>query len=294
MLPPLNALRAFEAVTRHGKYADAADELCVTTSAISHQIRVLEEFFGARLINRDGQKFGLTREGEVLQGDLQQAFNLIKRATTNLQTECKSSPLGISTTPLFAVKWLRSRLHRFWTLHQDIDMHFYHSNTVTDVTDGSIQVAIQWLDKREANEGDVLLMEGNLTPACSPALLDGSASLQTPADLSSFSLLHDDDPTLHGQPSLWHEWLVLAHAADITVDNYTYYEDGNVRIQAAIEGEGFTLICPTVQAEDIAAGRLVCPFDITLQSHAYYIVTPSGIGENANARKFINWVSSEV
>lgn len=287
MLPPLNALRTFEAVARHMSFTAAAHDLNVTTSAVSHQIRSLEEFFGTLLIERNGQKLSLTIEGEILRENLSTAFDLLKKATSNVQALCKANPVGISMTPYFAAKWLAPRLSRFWQIHPGFDLRFYHTSDPESSIDRSVHVSIQWLKKRCAPEDGKLLVDGKLIPACSPDLLQNPVKLKAPSDLVHHSLLHGDDR------AVWADWLTLADVPDLVPKYYEYYEDANVRHQAAIQGEGFAIVCPTLSADEIGEGRLVCPFDVTLDTFAYYIVVPRGRDQNANVRKLVNWMMTE-
>ncbi len=166
MLPPLNALRAFEAVARHKSFTRAAGELNVSQSAVSHQVRSLESVLNLRLLSREGRTVELTREGRLLFADLSDSLARIRRALANLEAVRRASPLGVSVRPHFAMKWLAPRLSRFWQRHPGFDLRFYHTNELADFTDAQLHVAIEWRHLSEVSAEARLLVPGNLTQAC--------------------------------------------------------------------------------------------------------------------------------
>ena len=190
-------------------------------------------------------------------------------------------------TSYFAANCLAPRLPRFWQTPPGFDLQYFHTNDLADFTDRKLHVAVQWLHLSEVGRAARLLVEGNLMPACNPALLQDPVAVQTPADLVHHSLLQSDDG------SAWKEWLSKAGVPDLKPRYYEFYEDTNVRQKAAVEGEGFALVCPGLSAEDIAAGRLVCPFDIKLDTFSFYLVVPHSRLENTNVRKLVNWLIKE-
>ena len=287
MLAPLNGLRAFEAVARHESFTRAAQELAVSQSAVSHQIRNLEGFLRTRLFERSGLTLALTQEGQTLYAGLRQAFALIRQSVADVQAEVEASPLGISLKPHFALKWLAPRLARFWQVNPGLDLRFFHTNQPADFADPQVHVSIEWRHGEAAGPECILLVEGALTPACHPALLAGPRALRTPADLGHHTLLHETDD------KSWLEWLAKAGEPGLDPAHKQFYEDTNVRQQAAIEGQGVALVCPRLAADDLAAGRLACPFDIRLDSYSYYLVVPPNRLDVPNVRKFVNWLMRE-
>ncbi len=288
MLPPLNALRVFESVARNLSFTRAARELNVSQSAVSHQLRGLEDHLNLKLLSRSAQQVALTREGRLLFADLTEAFGRIRRSIANLEAVRKASPLGVSLRSHFAMKWLAPRLARFWHSHPGFDLRFYHSNEAADFADAQIHVAVEWRHARDVPPGARRLVRGRLTPACSTALLDGPKRLREPADLRHHALLHETDETS------WAEWLEAAGVPGLAPARKAYFEDTNVRQQAAMEGQGLALVCPELVAGEIAGGRLVCPFDLHLDTFDYYLVVPPDRLEIANVRSFVGWLEWEA
>jgi LysR family glycine cleavage system transcriptional activator len=288
MLPPLNALRAFEAVARHKSFTRAAGELSVSQSAVSHQVRGLESALNLRLLSREGRAVELTREGRLLFADLSDSLARIRRALANLEAVRRATPLGVSVRPHFAMKWLAPRLSRFWQRHPGFDLRFYHTNELADFTDAQLHVAVEWRHLSEVSADARLLVPGNLTPACGPALLAGGNRPRKPEDLRRHALLHESDERS------WLEWLAAAGVPGLQPARQAFYEDTNVRQQAAKEGEGFALVCPELVADEVAAGQLVCPFDIRLETFSYYLLAPPDRLDIPNVRKFVAWLANEA
>jgi LysR family glycine cleavage system transcriptional activator len=287
MLPPLNGLRAFEAVARHLNFTRAAEELNVTQSAVSHQIRNLEAFLGTDLFTRAGGKLSLTADGAALLPDISEAFTAIQRAAASLKAASGERPLCLVTRPHFASRWLAPRLARLWQRHPGFDLRIRHSNHSVDLTNGQIDLAIEWRRKDAVDSTAQLLVEGDLVPACSPKLLKGDAPVGQPADLAAHALLHGEDARA------WRDWLALAGVPDLIARRNHVFDDTNVRQEAAIAGEGFSLVCPHLIADDIAAGRLVCPFDIRLDAYAYFLLIPKR-PPGPQSRKFAAWLLDEA
>lgn len=288
MSVPLNGLRAFEVVTRHLTLVGAARELHVTPSAVSHQIRNLERYFGTRLLDKSDGKLLLTREGEMLREDLQEAFCLIDRAISNVLSVTKTGSVGVSATPQFAARWLTPRLAGFWRTRPAFVLEFYHSNEVPDFSESGIDVAILLLHQRDRASDDRVLLEANLTPACSPSLLSSRREPMAPVDLIHHSLLHGDGG------AQWREWLTIAGVPGLEPRFYEYYQDESVRFEAMLSGEGFVLICPALFRKELETGVAVCPFDTSLETHAFCIRVPDARLENKNVLTFILWLTSEV
>ena len=288
MLPPLNGLRAFEAVARHKSFTRAAGELNVSQSAVSHQVRGLENALNLRLLSRDGRSIELTREGRLLFQDLSESLARIRRAVANLEAVRRATPLGVSVRPHFAMKWLAPRLSHFWQRHPGFDLRFYHSNDPADFADAQLHVAIEWRHLSEVSAEARLLVPGNLTPACGPGLISKGKGLREPADLARHALLHEADERS------WSEWLAAAGVPGLQPARMAFYEDTNVRQQAAKEGEGVALVCPELVADEVVAGELVCPFDIRLETYSYYLLAPADRLEIPNVRKFVSWLIEEI
>ena len=286
-LPPLKSLQVFESVARYQSVTQAAQELNVTQSAVSHQIRNLEDFLQTRLFDRNGPKLSLSDDGHLLYHDLSQAITLIKHSVGALRAAHQPETIGVTVRSHFAMNWLSRRVVELSTLYPDLNLHFNHSNTPADFSDPSIHASIEWRRIDEVQAHMRLLFCGNLTPACHPDLLH-TPGLKIPADLAHHTLLHESDE------SVWWEWLRLAGVPRIQPKRKVFYEDTNVRQQSAVAGAGVALVCPELVADDLAAGRLVLPFDIVLDTWSYYLIIPPDRLMIPNVRRFANWIESEA
>lgn len=285
---PLNGLRVFEAVTRHLTLVGVARELHVTPSAVSHQIRNLERYFGTKLLDKSDGKLFPTREGEMLREDLQAAFALIDRAISNVSSVTKTGSVGVSAPPQFAARWLTPRLANFWRTRPAFVLEFYHSNEMPDFSESSIDVAILLLDESDRDPDDRILLEASLTPSCSPSLLAARPERIAPVDLIHHSLLHGDGGTQ------WQEWMKVAGVPGLEPRFYEFYQDESVRFEAMLSGEGFALICPALFRKELETGVAVCPFDASLKTHTYCVRVPNTHLENKNVLTFVRWLTSEV
>ncbi|MEM7294470.1 MAG: LysR family transcriptional regulator, partial [Pseudomonadota bacterium] len=182
-LPPLNGLRAFEAVARHLSITGAAQELHVTQSAVSHQVRNLERTLGVSLLNRFGPRLELTVEGRSLCEELSGGFAQIKRGVGKLMMARDANGIGVLVRPHFAMNWLSPRIPAFSKLHPDLNLHFYHANAAADFNDPNIHASIEWRHRSTVNSDMVMLLAGELTPACQPGLLE-QCPLDEPRDLA--------------------------------------------------------------------------------------------------------------
>ncbi len=287
-LPPLASLRAFEAAARHMKFTLAAEELAVTPSAISHQVRGLEDELEIALFRRTGRNFALTDAGRDLQIAVTGAFERMAGAVSELRQSNESAPLTVSLRPYFALKWLSPRLGRFWQRHPGIELQLHHRNQRANFDSQDIDLAIEWRPEADVNESATRLVDGDLTPVCGPALAAAPNPLREPADLAGHVLLHEKND------DRWADWLALAGVSGLEPRQSLVIDDTNVRTQAAMDGQGIELGCPALIQDDIAAGRLVQPFDVRLELFGYYLVGPARSPERPAARAFRNWLIDEA
>jgi len=294
-LPPLNALRAFEASGRHLSFTKASDELGVTPAAISHQVRQLEEYLGVALFRRLTRAVHLTDAGQSCLPLLTQGFDKLAEAVAALQSAERSGVLMVSVTPSFASKWLIPRIERFATLHPDVDLRISASINLVDFRSDHVDVAIRFGRGQYAGlRGDKLFAE-SVTPMCSPALLQGKPSLSTPADLRHHTLLHDDSAYTSGPTPDWRVWLKLAGHDDVDPTRGPRFSDAAHALQAAMDGLGVVLGRESLAVSDIAAGRLVRPFELTLQTDfAYYLVRPDTGEDRPKVAAFRDWILEEA
>lgn len=285
-LPSLNGLRAFEAAARHLSFTLAASELNVTQTAISHQIRRLEEELGIRLFIRQNRALALTPEARDYLPGVRAAFNDLRLATDRLLRRDDDKVLTVSTIASLAAKWLLPRLTDFQEAHPGIDVRITTSTSLVDFQRDNVDAAIRYGRGQWAGLRADWLMADELFPVCSPSLLRGDDPLRTPGDLKDYVLLH----TNSGDD--WRLWLTAAGLpTDISRQPGLTFDMTFVTIQAAIDGMGVAMGRTSYVRDDIAKGRLVVPFKIALPADAgFYLVSPEGRREAPKLAAFRQWM----
>jgi len=292
-LPPLNALRAFEAAGRHLSFTKAADELAVTQAAISHQVKALEETLGIQLFRRFNRRLMLTDAGQRYLPALSEAFERIDGATQRLHADEAGGALKISVANSFAAKWLLPRLPTFLARHPDIDVQVSASDRLTDFNRDDIDMGIRYGRGAYPGLRVDLLMDDTVFPICSPALVKGSRPLNAPADLRHHTLLHDD--VRGSEFPDWRVWLKAAGIDDVNPDRGPVYSHSSLVIQAAIEGQGVALARGSLVTLDLEAGRLVRPFGPVLPSNfACYVVAPEATADRPKIKAFRDWLFEQA
>lgn len=288
-LPPLNGLRAFEAAARHLSFTRAAEELNVTQAAISHQVKALEERLGVELFRRMNRQLLLTDAGQALLPSLTQAFDMIADAAARLGKRESQGVLTVATMDSFAATWLVPRLNRFRQRQSEIDVRITTSDQLVDFSRDDVDLGIRYGRGDWPRCVSVKLMEEEVFPVCAPALLESGRKLETPADLRHFTLIHDD------MMEDWRMWLSHAGVSDIDPTRGPGYHHSNLVIQAAIAGEGVALARSVLVADDLAAGRLVKPFDLALPAqYAYYIACAPQSFDRPKVKAFREWLLEEI
>ncbi len=286
-LPSLNGLRAFEAAARHLSFTDAAAELNVTQTAISHQIRRLEEELGVRLFVRQNRALALTAEARDYLPGIRAAFNDLRLATDRLLRKDNEHVLTVSTLASFAAKWLLPRLSSFQEQHPDIDVRITTSTALVDFRNGDVDAAIRYGRGHWPGLRADWLMSDELFPVCSPALLKGDRPLKCPQDLAQHTLLH----TSGGYDDDWRLWLTAAGLpTDISEQRGLTFDLIFMTVQAAIDGIGVAMGRTTYVEGDITKGRLVVPFRIALPVDAgFYLVSPEARADTRKLAAFRRW-----
>ncbi len=291
MLHPLNALRAFEAAARHLSFVKAADELHVTPAALSHQVKKLEDYLGAQLFQRLTRGLLLTETGQVLRSELTDIFQRLDRAMERVQIKEVEGALTISVAPMFAVKWLFPRLIDFEARHPAIDLRISSSLNVIDFHRDAFDAAIRFGHGQYEHLTSVRLLEEQLTPVISPHLLAKGPDLIEPADLKDYILLHCDSLSFDPTAPKWSDWLAAANVGSIDVSRGPRFDLPDHTIQAAIDGAGVALGWRTLARDDIAAGRLVAPFDLAIPLGAsFHLVYPDAYGDRPKVKTFRAWL----
>jgi LysR family transcriptional regulator, glycine cleavage system transcriptional activator len=294
-LPPLSALRAFEATARLKSFGKAAAELNVTPAAISHQIRALEADLGVSLFHRRNRAIELTASARVLLPGLSDAFAEIHASVRRLRAHNDTGTLTVTASPSIAAKWLVLRLHRFQERYPEIDVRISASDDVVDLTRGDFDIAIRYGTGRYAGLTVELLLRNEVFPACSPLLLQAGPPLRTPEDLSRHALIHDQAVDRDPLAPTWAMWLKAAGVTGVPPTSGLTFSVGYMALDAAIAGHGVVLAYSTIAAADLAAGRLVRLFSLALPDlFAYYVVTAPGALERPKVRAFRDWLRQEA
>jgi LysR family glycine cleavage system transcriptional activator len=271
-LPPLNALRVFDAAARHLSFTRAADELFVTQAAVSHQIKSLEDFLGLKLFRRRNRSLLLTEEGQSYFQDIKEIFSQLTEATRKLQARSAKGALTVSLLPSFAIQWLVPRLTSFNSAYPGIDVRIQAVDRQEDKLADDVDVAIfygrgNWPGLRVEK-----LYAEYLLPVCSPLLLTGEKALKTPADLAKHTLLHD------ASRRDWQTYTRQLGLNHINVQQGPIFSHSAMVLQAAIHGQGVALANNVMAQSEIEAGRLVCPFnDVLVSKNAFYLVISTNV-----------------
>jgi len=293
-LPPLNALRAFEAAARHLSFTKAAGELNVTQAAISHQVKTLEEHLGLPLFRRLNRRLVLTEAGQVYLPVLREAFDAIASGTSRLNRDDSSGPLHVTVVPSLAAKWLLPRMSRFRDRHPDIDVMVSANNSLIDFSEGTFEMGIRYGAGNYPALETTLLFGDEVFPVCSPRLLEGPYPLRTPEDLRHHTLLHDEVSRQDESPD-WRSWLQAVGVTEVDWRRGPGFSDSSMVIEAAAAGQGVALGHRWLAAADLEGGRIVMPFGPVLPSKfSYYVVSPRGIAERRRVRLFREWLVGEA
>jgi LysR family glycine cleavage system transcriptional activator len=287
-LPSLNGLRAFEAAARHMSFTKAAEELNVTQTAISHQIKRLEEELGLRLFVRQNRTLALTVDGRDYLPGIRAAFQDLRLATERLRRKESANVLIVSTITSFAAKWLMPRLSKFQQQHPTIDVRVTTSTELADFARDGVDVGIRYGHGKWAGLRSDWLMADELFPVCSPALLKGEHPIRTPEDLRHHTLLY----STHDMEDDWRLWLTAAGVTtDILKQPALTFDMIFMTVQAAIDGLGVAVGRTAFVENDLAAGRLVAPFDVALPIDVgFYLVCPEESADAPKIAAFREWL----
>lgn len=284
-LPPLNSLKSFEAAGRLLSFTLAARELNVTQAAISHQIKLLEDFLAVSLFYRLPRKLALTDQGKALLPEVIDAFDTLTSAIGVVTKDPSSSLLSVRLAPSFTAKWLSPKLKYFWLQYPEIDLCLFHAHSAVDFDRENIDIAVTYGKGDWPGVVAEKLLSLDFSPVCAPSFLTNDKPLSDVSNLRYYTLLHD------ANYECWSEWLRLADVRDVPSNRGTIIDDTNVLIQAAVDGQGVALGSTTFVQDHIEAGRLIKPFDITLvNDFAYYIVYPKSHLDNPAVCAFRDWL----
>jgi len=284
-LPPLNRLKSFEAAGRLLSFTRAAEELNVTQAAVSHQVKVIEEYLGISLFNRYPRRLSLTLQGKVLLPEVIEAFDRVSSAISAVKLDQPSNMLSVRLAPSFAAKWLSPRLKYFWLQYPEIDLCLYHAHPAVDFDREDIDIAVTYGKGDWPGVVAEPLLSLDFYPVCTPAFMNNDKPLSDINNLYYYTLLHD------ANYECWADWLKLAGIDGINTRKGTIIDDTNVLIQAALDGQGVALGSTPFVQDHLDSGRLVKPFNINLSNEfAYYIVCPPGHLKKPAVKAFKDWM----
>ncbi len=297
-MPPLNALRAFEAAARHLSMAKAAHELHVTAGALSHQIRGLEDALGLKLFQRGVRSIALTAAGRQLYPALRVGFTQIRDAINDLASAGNTRILVVSTSPGFTAKWLAPRLYRFSGAYPDIDVRVSSSFSNADFTTDGVDVALRNLSVDAVADLDLViekLFELHLLPVCSPKLIEAHGPFAAPATLAAVPLIHDDSLSSRAKVPDWGDWFNAAGVSDADTSHGLRFSSSDHAIDATLGGAGVLLAYDILAYDALRTGQLVVASPPVLRSgRAYYLVYPKDRQDRSTVQAFRTWIRQEV
>jgi LysR family glycine cleavage system transcriptional activator len=282
--PPLNSLKAFDAAARYLSFTKAAEELFVTQAAISHQIKILEEFLGLKLFLRKNRSLLLTDEGQSYYQEIHELFLAIADATDRVIARGAKGSLTVTMQPSFAIQWLVPRLMEFSRLHPDIDVRIKAVDQDDSTLIDDVDLAIYYGNGNWPGLKVFKLHSEYRVPVCAPALLKDQP-IRSADDLARFTLLHDNSR------QDWQRWLREMKVSIPNAEQGPIFSHSAMVLQAAVLGQGVALGHSLLCRPEIESGRLICPFSHMLMSNkAYYLVMSPGHDALGKVAAFRNWI----
>ena len=294
-LTHLNGIRAFEAAARHMSFAKAAEELGVTPAAVSQQIRTLEDYLGVALFKRTKRAIFLSDTAQAILPQVREGFDLLAAGFSRARAQRARRQLVVSVTPSVAAKWLMPRLESFIAAHPEIDIRIDTTTRLVDFAREDVDVAVRYGGGDWPGLEVTPLMSEQAYPVCSPKLLGGGRSLRAVEDLARHTLIHDDSlPDGSAFPN-WAGWLEAAGAPGIDATRGLHVNASMLAIQAAVDGQGVALGRSVLVEDDLAAGRLVKPFELAFPLRfGYYVVNPKKLSKESKVPLFRRWLLAEA
>lgn len=290
-LPPLKALRGFEAAVRLSSFRKAADELNLTHVAISHQVRQLEEFLGCALFLREGRTVTSTEEGRIFYNYARQALETLVTGTGIIKRHGPEADLRIETYITVAIRWLSPRLSRFHAAHPDINIALNTQRTEWWFDEMNTDVAIMYVDRDLPGAlCSRTLFEGTLYPVCSPAILAAQSPVVTPEDLFDLPLIE-----VSSAPNDWHDWFCAAGVKNVPALRYTKVDTYALAIEMAISGAGVAMLNGPFAEEELRRRELVLPVDLVARSRGdWAVLYHVERGRDRKIRGFADWLVADV
>jgi LysR family glycine cleavage system transcriptional activator len=309
-LPPLNALRVFEAAARHLSFKEAANELSITQAAVSHQIKSLEDYLGVQLFKRAARGVQLTEAARAALPRLRDGFDALATAVEMIHVRADETDLQITAPPVFTARWLMPRLIDFQKKEPKIDVRVVALSKMVDAGALDSAALISNLDLRSDTSGVEIHLGAGEYPGhradrlfgvstiavANPELVKGDPPIQEPADLAHHTLLHDDAMDLVAQGHAWQKWLEVAGVSDkVDGTRGPHFSSNILSLEAASQKLGIALALRPLVDADVASGRLCAPFNIELKPRsAYYLVCPEVIAERPAVVAFRKWLLKQA
>ncbi|MCW8891035.1 MAG: transcriptional regulator GcvA [Sedimenticola sp.] len=287
IIPPLNAIRTFEAAARHLSFSLAAEELHVTASAVSHQIKTLEAFLEVKLFKRQPRQVTLTPEAEAYLPAIRMGLEQISEATRRMINR-QDSVIRINLAPAIAGGWLIPRLYDFYNQHPEVEVEITTSMKLVDFTRSDVDLAVRFGKGQWQGLTSHLLITEELIPVCSPHLMDKANYPETPEALLKLPLLH-----VRPKATDWQEWFKAAGITHKALKMGAGFQSSPLMLDAVEAGLGYGIASRHVIEQELATGRLIIPFDISVTgSNGYYLVYPENRFNDYKVQLFREWVLS--
>ncbi|MDH5263709.1 MAG: transcriptional regulator GcvA [Betaproteobacteria bacterium] len=305
-LPPLNALRAFEAAARHRSFKRAAEELFVTPAAISQQVKSLEEYLGVDLFRRLTRAIELTPAAEAMLPKLREGFDSFASGLAQARRAEERGRIAVAAPPNFVARWLMPRLRSFTSSYPQYDLRIIGTlraidNPEHDVpadagrADAEVQLSVRYGMGDYPGSVVDLLFRPYYVPVCSPKLLGRGPALRKPADLRNHTLIHDDSSPGDEERPGWEEWLAIAGVKGVDASRGPRFSNASLVHEAAMDGVGVALALRPLVDSDIEEGRLVVPIERPVPTpYAYYLVTPEALVAHPAASTFRRWLVAQA
>lgn len=292
-LPPLNSLRAFEAAARHGNFRKAADELCVTHSAVSHQIKLLEDYLEVELFHRRARAVELTEAGRQYMPVLQTAFDRIADGTEELRSSSASSELTVQVYTTFAISWLSSRLPEFQRQNPKLRVRLNMATWDAELHREVVDVAIGTIKTGQKFDPEIYyekLFTSYLFPVCSPKLFVGDPPLEKYEDLEKHTILRVDT-----WADDWALWMEEAGINEVKLDHSLTFDTYALALEAALDGIGVAMTRTPFGKRELSAGWLVAPFKQAVKAHDdWYVMMRNDRRESKKLTAFTKWLQFAI
>jgi len=294
-IPPVNAIRAFDAVARHMQFQAAAKELGVTPSALSYQIKQLEGHIGLPLFKRMNRAIELTSAGELITGKVDEAFEKLEDAFALLHPDSDKNQLVISSSLGFSAKWIAPRLHKYLEIYPEIDFRLSASMKLVDFVADGIDAAIRFGQGDYDGVYSELLFDEIILPLISPRLYEQMSGITDENLLLEMKLLHDDSLKIIHGIDLWADWTKAVGYSKVDITKGTRFSNADHAIETAIDGAGIVMGRLGFSSRDIQAGRLIAPFKYMIPANrSFHFVCPPSAMDKPKVLNFLGWLRDEV